>query len=84
MGLFLLEERRWKNMAFKRKQPKVSARELVAELESLFLRDGTEMAERGFYHKALASLHGFGGSIDKNTEELARIKVVILELKNAI
>lgn len=67
-----------------RRSKKPKAKELVAELKDLFLRDGTELAERGFYQRSLPILGSFGGSIDKNTEELARIKEVILELEKAV
>lgn len=53
---------------------------LLAELKDLFLRDGTEMAERGFFQRVFPILNQMGGSIDKNTEQLVRIKDIIIEL----
>jgi len=62
------------------------AKELFKELKELFLKDGAglEMIEKGFYHKAMANIHHFGGSVDKNTELLSRIKEVIEELDKEI
>ena len=54
------------------------------ELKDLMLRDATEMSARGFYQKAMASLTGFGGSIDKNTTQVARIKELILLLDKEV
>ena len=60
------------------------ARTLMDELKDLMLREGTEMSERGFFQRAMATLNSFGGSIDKNTEQLARIKELILALDKEV
>jgi len=67
-----------------RKQKITEARALMDELKDLMLRDATEMSARGFYQKAMASLTGFGGSIDKNTTQVARIKELILLLDKEV
>ena len=59
---------------------KVKQADLIAELNDLFLREGTEMSERGFFQKAKANLSHFGGSIDKNMEQLARLREVVISL----
>lgn len=61
-------------------------KKLVGELTELVLKDGAglELGEKGFYHRAKANLHHFGGSIDKNSEMLERFKQVVLELAEVI
>jgi len=56
---------------------KNKAKALMKELKELMFREGTELSEKGFYQRAFSVLHSFGGSIDKNTTELSRIKEVI-------
>ena len=70
----------------KAKVYKPSARELMNELKEEFLRDGSglELVEKGLYHKAMASIYHFGGSVDKNTEILSRIRKLIEDLDEAI
>jgi len=55
-------------------------RELKDELLDLFLRDATELPARGFYQRVFPILNQLGGSIDKNTTQLVRIKELIIEL----
>jgi len=62
------------------KKVRVSTADLKAELRDLFLRDATEMPARGFYQRVLPLLSQMGGSIDKNTEQLARIKELVIIL----
>lgn len=66
------------------KKKKNKTRELVRELEDLFLREGTEMGERGFYQRIQPSLPLTGGHIDKDSVNLARMKDIILELKRLV
>lgn len=63
---------------------KKKTKELMAELKELFLRDDTEMAGRGLYHQAMASLPFAGGHIDKDTALVVKVKDIILELDNRI
>jgi len=71
-------------MAIRSRKPKVSVKDLVVELKDLFLREGTEMSERGFYQRILPSLPLTGGHIDKDSVNLARIKEIILELEKIV
>lgn len=68
--------------------PKTVARKdtkmLMAELKDLFLRDDTEMAGRGLFHQAMASLPFAGGHIDKDTALVVKCKDLILELEERI
>jgi len=68
----------------KKVNKKNKAKALVRELKDLMLREATEMSARGFYQKAFSVLHSFGGSIDKNTTQLARIKELILQLDKEV
>ena len=73
----------------KTKEEKEKAREakrLARELNELFLKDGAglELAEKGFYPRAKQAIFSFGGSVDKNTEQLERLKVVIESLVKAV
>ena len=60
------------------------AKELVAELESLYLHHDSELGGCGLYYRVLPNAHVLFGSIDKNTVMINRIKAVILELKEVI
>ena len=60
------------------------AKELVKELKELYLRDDTEMAGRGLYHRALSVIYQMGGHVDKDTEQISRIKDIILELEKVV
>lgn len=63
---------------------KNKAKELVAELTDLFLRDGSEMRERGLYQRVIADIARLNGHVDKDTALLARMKEIILELKKIV
>lgn len=69
-----------------KRKPKSEARKLVNELKDLFLRDGAglEMVEKGLYHKAKANLDKFGGSVDKNSEHLTKVKEVVEALDEVV
>ena len=64
--------------------PKPSARELITELEDLYLRVDGALAGRGLYYRALFAMPLAGGHIDRDTDLVVRIKEVILELKKII
>jgi len=68
----------------KKKQPKNEIRQLVNELEELYLRGGSELRERGLYYRVLADISRLNGHIDKDTALVARIKDVILKLKEVV
>ena len=60
------------------------ARALMNELKDLMLRESTEMAGRGIYQRALSAVLNMGGSIDKTTVQLARVKELILLLDKEV
>ena len=60
------------------------ARALMNELKDLMLRESTEMAGRGIYQRALSAVLNMGGSIDKTTVQLARVKELILLLDREV
>lgn len=66
------------------KKKKVSAKDLVAELEDLYLREGNEMTEKGVFQRVKPSLPFNPGHVDKDTAQLVRIKDIILELKKVV
>jgi len=69
-------------MARAKKVKKV--RVLLDELKDLMLRESTEMAGRGIHQRALSAVLNMHGSIDKTTEQLARVKELILELDEEV
>ncbi len=71
-------------MTAKVKKEPNKAKELMAELEDLYLRGGTEMRERGLYHRVLADIGRLNGHVDKDTTLVSRIKDIILELKKVV
>jgi len=54
------------------------------ELKDLMLRESTEMAGRGIYQRALSAVLNMGGSIDKTTTQLSRVKELILLLDREV
>jgi len=67
-----------------KKKADTSVKKLVTELKELYLRDDTEIAGRGLYHRVKANPIMLGGSIDKNVEMIARIKDIIFALEKAV
>ena len=53
-----------------------SAKDLVAELEVLYLRPGQETAGRGLFYKIQEIAPLLPGSVDKNIPDVARIKEI--------
>ena len=60
------------------------ARALMNELKDLMLRESTEMAGRGIHQRALSAVLNMGGSIDKTTTQLSRVKELILLLDREV
>jgi len=68
------------------KQKLIIAKSLVKELVDQVLKDGSslELSAKGFYPRMMANIYSLGGSVDKTTEQLTRLKQVILELEKVI
>ena len=67
-----------------KKQPTNKVRELVNELDNLYLRSGSEMRERGLYYRVLADISRLNGHVDKDTALVSRIKEIVTELKELV
>lgn len=63
---------------------KNKTKELIAELENIYLKSGTEMREKGLYYRLMSDVAKLDGYIDRDTAILARIKDIILELKKVV
>ena len=59
-------------------------KKLITELKDLYLREDTETAAKGLYHRALSAIYHLGGNIDKDTAQFTRIRDIILEIEKTI
>ena len=72
-------------MTKQEKENKAKVKELVVELTDLFLKEsGSELSERGLFHRVMPLCNQLGGSVDKNTVQLSHFKSVLEELNEVI